>query len=115
MTRVIIFKNKDNHITGYNISGHSGYDIKGQDIVCAAISVLAQTALMSLIEVCGINENIIEYFIDEQEGILNVDISGSMDMNIEDKSEIVLKTLEIGIKSIEKSYPEFVTLEYEEV
>lgn len=115
MIKVIIFKNKDNYIEKYNISGHADYDIKGQDIVCAAVSALAQTTLISLVEVCGIEEKKIEYFIDEEKGILDVNIPKTIDIDIRNRSEIVLRTLEIGIKSIQTSYPEFVILKYEEV
>lgn len=115
MIKVTIFKNKDSYIEKYNVSGHSGYDVKGQDIVCAAISALAQTTLISLVEVCDIKEKEIEYFIDEEKGILDVNIPKTIDIDIRNKAEVVLKTLEIGIKSILKSYPEFVILEYGEV
>ena len=115
MIKVIIFKNKDNYIEKYNISGHANYDTKGKDIVCAAVSALAQTTLISLVEVCGIEENKIKYFIDEEKGILDVSMPSIIEIDIRDKSEIVLRTLEIGIKSIQTSYPEFVTLKYEEV
>ncbi len=115
MIKVIIFINKEGYIGKYNISGHAGYDAKGKDIVCAAVSALAQTTLISLVEVCGIEENQIEYFIDEEKGILDVSIPQIIDIDTRDKTEVVLRTLEIGIKSIQKSYPEFIILEYGEV
>lgn len=115
MIHVKIFRNQKGYFNRYTISGHSGYDIKGQDIVCAAISVLAQTALMSLVEVCGVKEEEIKYFIDEEKGILDVILPKNMDKSIKDKTQIVLKTLELGIKSVIAIYPKYIILEYKEV
>lgn len=115
MTEITIFKDIKGYIERYKISGHSGYDIKGKDIVCAAVSILGQTALISLVEVCGVRENEINYTIDDEKGIMDVTISKTIDKSIRRETEIVLKTLEVGIKAILESYPEYITLKYREV
>ena len=114
MIKVTIFKDKKGYIEGYKISGHAGYDIKGKDIVCAAVSVLAQTTLISLFKVCNVPENQIEYTLNE-EGFLNISLSKAIDVSIRMRTEIVLKTFEVGIKSILESYSEYVALKYREV
>lgn len=114
MIKIIIFKDRKGYIEGYKVSGHAGYDIRGKDIVCAAVSVLAQTTLISLIEVCNIPENKIDYSIDDK-GFLNVTLPNTIDISTRMKTEIVLKTFEIGIKSILESYSEYITLKYREV
>lgn len=115
MIKVKLFKNRTGYIEKYNITGHSGYDVKGQDIVCAAVSILAQTVLISLVEVCGIKEEEMDYLIDEKKGILDVNIPKAINADTRNKTEVILKTLEVGIKSIIESYPEYITLEYGEV
>jgi uncharacterized protein YsxB (DUF464 family) len=115
MIKVIIYKTNINHIGRYTISGHSGYDIKGQDIICAAVSVLGQNTLNSLVEICGIREDEIDYFIDEENGFLDVRIPRDIDDDTRIKTETVLRTLELGIKSIMESYPGYITLKYGEV
>lgn len=99
----------------YNISGHANYASHGEDIVCSAVSVLSYTALNALIEICGLNKNEIIYTIDESSGYLDVILPEIIPKLILDKTEIVLKTLELGIKSVIESYPKYVTLEYREV
>ena len=98
---------------GYNITGHAGYDTKGEDIVCAAISVLAQTVLLSLADVCNIEEKYIEYSIDE--GVMNVMISDDLDNDRYMEAEILLNTLEVGVRAIIENYPGYVTVGYREV
>ena len=40
-------------ITGFSVSGHSGYAEAGADIVCAAISAVVTMAEATINEVCG--------------------------------------------------------------
>jgi len=115
MIDVTIYKDKSGYIRGYNVSGHAEYDVYGKDIVCAAVSVLAQTALISLIEVCNVDKNDFDYFIDDDNGILNVKITNDIPITVFDKVDVVFKTFELGIKSIVESYKEYVSLRYKEV
>ena len=43
----------DDRITGFSVSGHSGYAEAGQDIVCAAISAAVTMAEATINDVCG--------------------------------------------------------------
>lgn len=110
-----ILKDKNNYIKRYTIEGHANYDDYGKDIVCAAISVLAQTTLISLVEVCGLEKKTIKYSIDDEFGFLDVNLPRNIEISILEKTQIVLKTLVVGINSVIESYPEYVTLEYGEV
>jgi len=115
MTKIKIFKNADGKIVRYEVSGHSGYDSYGRDIVCAAISILAQTALNSLNEVCGIEEKYICYTLIEEQGYLDVSLSENLSKELLEKAEIVLETMLVGFKGLQDVYPKYITLEYGEV
>ena len=52
MTRCEFFT-EDDRITGFSVSGHSGYAEAGQDIVCAAISAAVALAECTINDVCG--------------------------------------------------------------
>ena len=52
MTRCEFFT-EDDRITGFSISGHSGYAEAGSDIVCAAISAVVTMAEATINDVCG--------------------------------------------------------------
>lgn len=107
-----IYRDENNYIKGYSLSGHANYDEYGKDIVCAAISALAQTALLSLVEVCGLEEKEIEYSIDENTGLLDVVLPNNIEATILEKTQIVLKSLVVGINSIIENYPEYINLKY---
>ena len=40
-------------ITGFSVSGHSGYAARGEDIVCAAITALVTMAEATINDICG--------------------------------------------------------------
>ena len=52
MTRCEFFT-EDDRITGFSVSGHSGYAESGSDIVCAAISAVVSMAEATINDVCG--------------------------------------------------------------
>ena len=52
MTRCEFFTEND-RITGFSISGHSGYAEAGSDIVCAAISAVVAMTEATINDVCG--------------------------------------------------------------
>ncbi len=115
MIKVRIFRDKSNYIKKYTISGHANFDEHGKDIVCAAISVLSQTALISLVKVCGLKEESIDYSINHKTGFLDVNLPRNIDKPILENTQIVLNTMIIGIKSVIESYPKHVTLQDMEV
>ena len=47
------FFTQDDRITGFSVSGHSGYAEAGSDIVCAAISAVVTMAEATINDVCG--------------------------------------------------------------
>ena len=44
---------EEGRITGFTVSGHSGYAEAGQDIVCAAISAVVAMVETTINDVCG--------------------------------------------------------------
>lgn len=87
------------HFTSYKISGHAEYAENGKDIVCAAVSALGQTILLGLDEYCNV--------------LFNMDMTGMMEVNIvnpDEVSDIIVKTMILGLQMIQKQYPEYITL-----
>ncbi|MDR0889992.1 MAG: ribosomal-processing cysteine protease Prp [Oscillospiraceae bacterium] len=52
MTKIELF-NRDGRISGFAVSGHSGYGEAGSDIVCAAVSAAVQFAECVINDVLG--------------------------------------------------------------
>lgn len=47
MIKVELIHKKDK-LFGFKVYGHSGYDISGRDIVCAAVSSITQSVIIGL-------------------------------------------------------------------
>ena len=48
MITISIYKNAEGIYNGFKVLGHAGFDDKGKDIVCAAVSVLVINTINSI-------------------------------------------------------------------
>lgn len=104
MTTVRFFYDGD-RINAVETKGHTGYARSGKDIVCAAVSVLVQTALLALDKVAGA---VVQK--QEKEGYLYYKITSS-DTDTLHKSDIILKSIKVGLADICTQYPSYVKIE----
>lgn len=82
------------------IDGHASYAEYGKDIVCAAVSTLAQTLICSLEMLTDAN-------------IKTIITDGYIKIVIEESSEgvqLLVDSFFIGIEGVADSYPEYVKL-----
>ena len=54
MTKITFYR-KENLIIGFEVSGHTGKDERGKDLLCAQISTVAQLAVVGVKEVLKFN------------------------------------------------------------
>lgn len=101
---------KDN-IKGYRISGHANYDDYGKDIVCAAVSILGQNTYNALIRIGGIDKSNLLLKLNDN-GYLKVELPNRLEEDVLYRTNIILKTFELGIVSLIKDYPEYIRLKY---
>lgn len=94
---MIVVTVEKNSIT---VDGHAGYAEAGKDIVCAAVSVLTSTLIMSLEEFTA--DRIIHVMHD---GYVNIEIK-----NLSEQSKLLVDSFFIGICGIANEYPEYLTI-----
>ncbi|MCH5252157.1 MAG: ribosomal-processing cysteine protease Prp [Lachnospiraceae bacterium] len=100
----VIVKMKEETITGFHIEGHSGYAKSGSDIICSAISALAINCVNSIEE---LTQDKFSVDSDEQRGMIDFQLTGA----ISKESQLLLKSLILGVKEISKTYgSQYVTL-----
>ena len=109
MTEITIYHEQNQDIEGFRCTGHAGYDVAGQDIVCASISVLTINTI-----------NAIETFtscsftceVDEELG----DIEVHFPEGITQEAALLVDTMILGLKAIQNDYGnEYIILDFEEV
>ncbi len=106
MTKIKIYRQNQN-IVGFECSGHSGYAEEGSDIVCAGISTLTLTCVLGLEKVVEQNISVAR---NDSKGYLKVMLKSNANEDL-DKSQIIFKTMILGLKEIEKAYKKYLKLE----
>ena len=109
MIKVEVFKSED-HYAAISISGHAYSDEPGKDLVCAAVSILAQTVVNAVEEVGNVSES--NYFAKIKKGLFKFRIDKEYRSDVTD---IIIRTFLVGIEGIEKTYSMYVTLKIKEV
>ncbi len=95
-----------NDITSFQVKGHAGFAPAGQDIYCAGVSAVAQTALLGL----SINLSVQpEYQVEE--GWLQCHLPEGLDQKDMEKAQIILSTMEAGMLAMQETYCNFIKLE----
>lgn len=109
MINICIKRDKEGFIREFTVKGHAGYSKRGKDIVCAAVSAIAYTAVGALNELAGVNNYI------EEDGYMKCVLPAHMSDEGKYKARIILETMAIGFKQIECSYGKYVSVSDEEV
>ena len=82
------------------VTGHSGYDQPGRDVVCAGVTALCQTMIRS---VEGLTEDVIEYGISPG----RADIQCG---NLSESSKTLVDSFFIGVCMIADEFPDHVRI-----
>ena len=104
---VTVFRNGRGICDGFRISGHSGLGVKGSDILCSAVSVLAFNCINS---VEAFTDDVPEIMaMNEEEGFLQYRLK-----TVSEKSELLLQSLVLGLQKIEEEYGRYITIAFTE-
>lgn len=110
MIKIHIYRDGNDNIVKYSIEGHAHAAEYGEDIVCASVSMLGQTTVLSLYELLSID---VSYEI--KDGFLYCELPQNISNDIREKANLILNTMVIGIKGTQQLYGEFIELHNKEV
>lgn len=102
---VLSVDRKAGKITGFSVEGHARFAPHGEDLVCAAVSMMAQAVLLGLYHHVKID---IDYAIDEGTGRLNCRLPEQMEPEQYLKAEAVIETMVLGCQNLQETYPQHV-------
>ena len=109
MTKIIIRKDRDGSYRQLSCTGHAGFDNKGKDIVCAAVSVLVINTVNALEELAGERFTVTQ---DEASGSLNC----LFDTPLQERSVFLLDAMVYGLQHIQEEYGKhYLQVKFEEV
>lgn len=105
MTNIELIYNDNNKIEKVTVNGHANYS-NGDDIVCASVSTLTQTAILGLVKVVGLDIN-----YDVEDGFLTFDIPQNLSYEDGIMVDAIMQTMKEGLLDLESGYKKFVKLE----
>ena len=106
MIRIAFFGSGDK-LTGFHITGHSGYSEAGSDIVCAAISSAAYMTANTVTDILGLSP---EISVDDGDMLLKLRTASDAD-----RAADILSGFRLHIVGLQEQYPEFIELTTTEV
>ena len=108
MIRVSIFKNESVY-TGFEFEGHAGFADHGEDIVCAAVSVLVLNTINSIEQ---FTTDVFDISMDEKRGYIKLEFKNKISRD----SILLLNSLILGLQGVEEEYgKEYIKLILKEV
>ena len=110
MIDISIVRNKSGFVYGFEICGHSGYAKHGKDIVCAAISALAYTAVGAVSEMTKVEAD-----WNYKDGYMFYMVHNDIADNDKSVIKTILDTIVIGFRQVELSYKGYVKVRIKEV
>lgn len=109
MTEITVFT-KGKKTIGFNASGHCGYAAAGEDIVCAAVSAVMQTAVLGVTRIAGC-----QAAFEMKDGELYLMLDKSVKGKQLQQAELILRTMLLGLRSIQEEYSNYLKLIEKEV
>jgi uncharacterized protein YsxB (DUF464 family) len=105
MIRVHIKKTKEDFITYMSISGHADFNVRGKDLVCAAVSAIGVGGLNALDKIAHgtVNDELSEGNI--VISVISVDVT----------QQNILKTMLCQLETVEYKYSKYIQITKQEV
>ncbi len=102
MTKCEFFREGE-RITGFSVSGHSGYAEAGSDIVCAAVSAVVGMTEATINDVCGGKAKV---RVKEEDARVTLTLPVSCDE--EDTIQAVLAGMMVYLIDLRDQYPDYI-------
>lgn len=90
---------KNGNIVGVRSSGHSGLAQSGNDILCAAVSTLVQTAYLAISDIHG------DIAYKKGDGLFEFNVPEGHD------AQVIIRAMYLGLQDLSSGYPQNLKLE----
>ena len=111
MTKVTIVK-KNFKIFSVECDGHTNYGEKGEDIVCASLSSIVQTAVLGLLVVATLE---LDMKRDDEAGYFKFTLPEKLTETQVIQTSAILDTLLCGISDLHVGFSDYIELEVKNV
>ena len=111
MTKIVVYRNKDERIKKFEITGHTDFDLSGSDVLCAAVSTLVSHTIGSVQEFT--NEPCINT-VDEQAPKVVFELTAPDD-ELTKESGMLLEAFASSADDLAFAHPDNLVTEYRSV
>lgn len=114
MIRITVYR-QGRDIHGFTTEGHADAAPEGQDIVCAAVSAIVQTAVFGLHEIAGFT---MECGLDPESDRVARKLPEGLRQKNEQAyhdAQVILAAMIVGLTSVAQEHSEFVSISEEEI
>lgn len=103
MIKVLIHRDSKGRIESFRVQGHADFSDAGNDIICAAVSVLVQNGINSI-------ETLLHVKIPDvsREGFVECQIPALED-HVSEKVQLLLESMAYGLQCLADEYPKNVS------
>ena len=109
MVRVTVLRERGTPV-GFELTGHADQGAYGEDIVCAGISAITETALLGITDVLKLDAATAR-----EDGHVRCELSRDTAGEDIEKAAVVFNTMIAGLTSLRKAYPKSLKFSYREV
>lgn len=100
MIEITVERDAKGEISAFTVTGHAGFAPHGSDIVCAAVSVLTQTAVIAVNRLAAM-----EPAVQMSSGLITFRLPEGRAGPAKEKADVILAAMLIGLKEVAASYP----------
>lgn len=108
MTTVTIYQDRNGTYTGFDCEGHSGYGDEGNDIVCASVSALVINTVNSIE---SLTDDPCRSEADEDGAVIRLRLEKGYSRD----TDLLIRSMILGLNDIRKSYSAYLQILFEEV
>ncbi len=108
MKTVVKVRTQNGLIQSIRAQGHAGSAPSGENIVCAGLSSVLQTAILGLLNVAKID---VSYEIDDERAYLAIELPSGLNDKQSRDAEVILRTALCGVADFAEGFPQSIQLE----
>ncbi|MCL5676432.1 MAG: ribosomal-processing cysteine protease Prp [Firmicutes bacterium] len=104
MIKAEVRRDRAGWVTGFTVTGHSGFAPHGEDIVCAGVTALSEAAVLGLQRVAGVQPQ-----VEMEDGFVRCELPPLAQAQ-EVKAQAIIETMILGLRDIAKDYRRYVRI-----
>ena len=105
MITICLSKDQNQKLLGFTVSGHAGYEEKGTDIVCAAVTTAAMTAVNGLTDVANISLE-----PEVREGYLACTLPKNLTKAQRHDADLLLESMVLSMQNFAQQYGDYIKI-----